>query len=383
MERISAVIGAQAGDEGKGKLCDFLASESSKKSLVVRHNSSSQAGHTVQVEEKRHVFSHFGSGSLRNASTLLAHKFVAVPWAFLEEQAELAVLGLSPILMASKNLALATPLDALLNQITEAVRGGKRHGSCGMGFGESIQRTESNVYSTLAIPGHPSQFEEYFKQQLKSRSINLALLPPDLKKVTYDVLRGTFNWDRWFDEIAEFKGAIELVDDRQIQLLLSFNNIIFEGAQGLLLHQNHPNFPHVTRSRTGIEDVVEYLGKMNIIREVVPYYCSRAYVTRHGAGPLPNEKTLEEMTALGYNISDPTNVPNQFQGSLRFAELDMQKLLEQVKADFSHAKRSFGYKLVISCCDQVPERVLKIVRQHADILGFGADSKDTKVLTEA
>jgi adenylosuccinate synthase len=126
--------------------------------------------------------------------------------------------------------------------------------------------------------------------------------------------------------------------------------VIFEGAQGLLLDQDRGFFPHVTRSNTGLRNVV-VLAEEAGIGALDVTYATRAYMTRHGAGPLPGE--LPDQPYAG--IRDETNRPHRWQGSLRFALLDLDLLAGAVRADLADAPAGLrvSHRLMVSCLDQV------------------------------
>lgn len=382
-----AVIGANFGDEGKGRTVDYLVSQAGERPLVVRYNSGSQAGHTVLVDGKRHVFSHFGSGTLRGADTLLCHKFVVNPVRFNQEYDQLVSLGTTPKVYMSHQIAISTPLDVLLNQIQEYARGNNRHGSCGMGFGETILRYESKP--DLQWNSFP-ELGSYFLQQLIARGIT-----PNHDTVHGKVVRalmcGDFNWDLYEREVSIMLNRVQLVDEREY---LRSRDLIFEGAQGLMLHQDYPYFPHVTRCRTGMEDVVELMAKHQVYDRVEAFYCTRPYLTRHGAGPMDNElygKPYE-------GIQDLTNIHNEYQGTLRFAYLDLNRLRSNIDEDLKSAYNvdigvDMRWALSISCLDQVPDEIdvyidgdlqkiskMKITAEVSKKLyGFGCSSDDSEL----
>lgn len=115
-------------------------------------------------------------------------------------------------------------------------------------------------------------------------------------------------------------------------ILTDHARVVFEGAQGLLLDQDRGAFPYVTRSHTGIRNALNVAAEAGIATLDVTYV-TRAYLTRHGAGPLANE--LPDKPYAG--IEDRTNVPNEFQGTLRFAHLDLDLLARTVRTDFADA----------------------------------------------
>ena len=91
-------------------------------------------------------------------------------------------------------------------------------------------------------------------------------------------------------------------------ILNRFDNVVFEGAQGLLLDQNNSDyFPHVTSSNTGIKNVMDILTSLKYKGKVDIYYMSRCYLTRHGAGPFPEESST---FASDYKLFDKTNIYN-------------------------------------------------------------------------
>lgn len=118
---IKIVIGANFGDEGKGLMTDTFASQY-ESCLVVRCNGGSQAGHTVITPEgNRHVFKHFGSGTLAGAHTLLSQDFIINPIVFRTEREELvSQFGIAPVVYADDRAIITTPFDMLLNQAKES-----------------------------------------------------------------------------------------------------------------------------------------------------------------------------------------------------------------------------------------------------------------------
>jgi adenylosuccinate synthase len=382
--RISAVIGAHYGDEGKGRCVDLLVQRLPKnlghKPLVVRYNSSGQAGHSVVRGPVRHVFKHHGSGTLAGASTVLCHKFIVNPIIFNQERAELIAHDHRfnrSVVYIDERCIVATPLDALLNQLNEFSRGEGRHGSCGVGFGETIERHQRAPALTVRVSHDTStsdfsKIERYALEAIERRNIDVSKAPHYLQNVVEALRNGTFNWGPWRHHLRELKLVAVIVNAAELRALLRTHEVVFEGAQGLLLHQDHPNFPHVTRSRTGVEDVYELLDELQIHdRPVDTYYCSRTYLTRHGAGPLPFEATAELMTNLGFKIEDPTNVTNDFQGSLRYSPLinSFNHCASDVLAAIQQHRlvKTGELNVVISCADQAPDEdhVKRVVSRAA------------------
>src|SRR5262249_11060741 len=116
--------------------------------------------------------------------------------------------------------------------------------------------------------------------------------------------------------------------------------VIFEGAQGLALDMDGPNFPHVTRSNTGLTNVIPIAEALGLALDVV--YVTRTYATKRGAGPLPGE-----LAAPPPEWVDRTNTPHPYQGVLRYAPLDTIALMKRVANDQRLARRddTFTYAL--------------------------------------
>ncbi len=154
--------------------------------------------------------------------------------------------------------------------------------------------------------------------------------------------------ERWIEDAGSFLEAVEL---RGIAALGSPAALIFEGAQGLLLDQARGAFPHVTRSNTGLRNVLA-LARDAGIDSVEAIYATRAYVTRHGAGPLAHE--LDGPPAPG--VVDRTNIENPWQGKLRFGTLDVAILSRSVLDDLGDARGSdvaVSPALAVTCLDQL------------------------------
>ena len=128
------------GDAGKGSIIDFLAREHNAHT-VVRFNGGAQAGHRVVAKQGEHVFSQFGSGTLAGARTHLSRFMLVEPLAMLAEAEHLMQLGIrDPFGMVTidEKALITTPFQRAVNRLKELARGNGRHGSCGMGIGETM-----------------------------------------------------------------------------------------------------------------------------------------------------------------------------------------------------------------------------------------------------
>lgn len=342
-----AVIGANFGDEAKGAVVDWLCSQGA--GTVVRFSGGANAGHTVVTPDgDRHVFGHFGSGSFLGIPTFLSQYFVVNPILFFKEQADLLKLGYDPVVFAHPDCLVTTFADMMINQRLEDARGDQRHGSVGVGVNETINRSAiPELKITIGdIWNHhggslENKLEQMCGQYAKFRTGSVI----DEPKMTEMFLKACWA----FAEKIHPAGIGQCKDP------------VFEGSQGLLLDQNRKEFfPHLTRSNTGIKNVLA-LCKQAGIDEIEPYYVSRTYLTRHGAGPLPGHNPI-------MSFPDDTNVNHPYQGTIRFAPLEYYGLLTRCRED----RGSSDYKLVMTHCDQLDPP------GKADFYSFGPTRQDFK-----
>lgn len=346
-----AVIGALYGDEGKGLMVDCLAA-ATPGAVVVRSNGGAQAGHTVLGDAgARHVFHHVGAGSFAGAVTHFSRFFVAHPMLLLDELAALGQLGVKPEISSDPRAPVTTPFDVIINQALELARGAARHGSCGLGFGETIER---NLHPEFAL-----STKNLFRPDLHARlvsirdawvplrlaALGITALPAELATALAD----DTTIARFEADCAAYLDRVTLWPDRR---LCERRSVIFEAAQGHGLDQDSGVFPHVTRSKTGLANMLAVAAEAGIT-ELDATYATRCYTTRHGAGPLKGE-----VAALpGINVVDPTNAPNEWQGCLRLAPLDLGPLREAITRDLTSDRNGITVRagLAVTCLDQTED----------------------------
>jgi adenylosuccinate synthase len=333
MARAKAIIGANYGDEGKGLMTDYFAAR--ERSIVVRFNGGAQAGHTVITPDgRRHVFSHFGAGSFADCPTFLSEFFIVNPILFIKEHGILSDIGITPIVFVDSEALVTTPYDMFLNQLVENIRGNARHGSCGVGINETVTRCLSQVMPPTKVNDLLNQTE--LRNSLFA--ISKLWLPQRLEEhgISFSHPQVQSFLARQEEIITQFLIDTEtLLDLATITTALpKYEMTIFEGAQGLMLDEDRlDQFPHVTRSKTGLTNVARLAHKFKI-EELQVTYTSRTYLTRHGQGPLKGE--------CDWHFFDQTNIPNQFQGRLRFAPLDCQQMRNSILSDLRRAQISFA-----------------------------------------
>jgi adenylosuccinate synthase len=351
------VIGAGLGDEGKGHFVDYLASRT-KDPVVIRFNGGAQAGHTVVTPDgKRHIFHHFGSGSLAGGKTYLSEFFVVNPMIFKHETKALRDLYAFELPAVDLNCIVTTPYDILINQIAETVRGDRRHGSCGLGFNETITRSlYSNDYKLTVIDLYNIDIKEKLdaiqKYWVPWRLGELGI--PEFFDEMNDILTSENLKEQYLEDIEFFIKHSFMTDVYYLQ----GKNKIFEGAQGLMLDEDHANFPYVTRSKTGLDNVNVICDQLGI-EDLQVHYLTRPYATRHGAGPLLHE-TFEPPYK---NIVDKTNIDGPWQGKLRFGLLDVEILRDNIRRDYDRFRDSYdmSLSLVVNCFDHIDNGMAKYI----------------------
>ena len=323
-----AVIGANYGDEGKGLATDYLAHEAITKygrCLVVCNNGGAQRSHTVTLENgTRHIFRHFGSGTFAGADTYLSEHFILNPMTFRQEYARLSRLGYTPLVFIDKHCRVSTPYEMMLNQMLEDSRGDQRHGSCGYGIWETVQR-----YSEFQI----WRFEDYYKfrngsvvpEMVERKSIAGVKLHEYLASGEIsDLAISEWQWI-WQDPgiMQHFVDDVHFMIDHSVMtdasIISKYPAIVFENGQGLLLNSD-PNNVHTTPSNTGMKNIIEMEKAFGGLFETIPYYVTRSYMTRHGAGGFLTEMRQEDVSE--HIEKDLTNLTNRLQGELRYGILD-------------------------------------------------------------
>lgn len=347
------VIGAGYGDEGKGKFTDFFSDD---KTLNIRFNGGAQAGHTVEkASGERHVFHHFGSGTFKGAHTFLDKHFVVSPELFLFEYENLK--NKIEQVYIHPDCLVTTPYDVLINKFFEIVRGSNKHGSCGIGFGETIERSQKEEFKITFKDLYDQKGLSAKLEHIRNNYVDerLEFVGANRKKFMETI---SFNERQMFSDfhktflfpVQRMLSILDLCEPYSPTFFKKYKKIVFEGAQGLMLDQDYGVFPHVTRSNTGLKNVIETLKEFGINDNIFVHYITRIYTTRHGAGPLKNE-----CASLPYiDFRDPTNVPNTFQDSIRIAPIDTEVLSLAIEHDLKYISDEFKFlvDICISCVDQ-------------------------------
>ena len=333
--KVIAVIGSNFGDEGKGLATDYFCSKA-ENSLVIRHNGGAQAGHTVEYGEKRFIFHQLSSGSFRRADTYLAESFLPDMFKIEDEISDFySISGFVPKIYADVNARVTTVDDVLVNMALETSRGENRHGSCGMGINEAVLRSDAGFGITVGeLSGMTAEQlvsrlmyirREYVTRRLKELGLNDTGEYGELLRSENVLINAAEGMLKGSEYIVPVESPEKLFSDRE--------RIVFEGAQGLLLDSENQRFaPHVTASHTGLYNPLSICKKSDLTLDMAVYVL-RSYVTRHGAGPLPNECEPEKLGSIGADI---TNKENRWQGRIRYGFYESpEQLAENILGDIS------------------------------------------------
>ncbi len=363
--KYNVVIGKNFGDEGKGMAVDMLSTDAGR-TVVIRHNGGSQSGHTVERENIRFVFHALGSGSLRGADTFWADTFYPDLYKLGEEcSAFLALTGFVPRIYAMPDTKITLIDDVLLNMAAEAARGAKRHGSCGMGIYEAYCRSEAGYAVTIGDLSRMdageliARMEEVRKDYVPDRLKELGFGEEYVLPEEYaELLENGTILENAAEIILDNLKYVKVIDKTEL-FLETYDTVVFETGQGLLLDAENAVFaPHVTASKTGLQNPVAFLARYGLFPERV-VYVTRSYVTRHGAGPLPNECSRG---ALGVKSIDRTNIPNAWQETLRYASHGTRKdFMEPVAQDMAllgEARTKCECMLLVTHLNETDGRIL-------------------------
>ncbi len=316
------VVDLGYGDAGKGTVVDWLCSPygglggpgfgGGPVHTVVRFNGGAQAGHNVVTADGRHhTFAQFGSGTFwPGVRTFLSRFMLVDPLALAAEAAHLAAVGVPDALdrlAVDADALLTTPYHRAANRARELARGPGRHGSCGMGIGETASYAlrfpaDAPRVGDCAAPRALAGKLGLLRDRLSDQVGPLDAPPvPDL-----------------CEAYRAFAAAVAVVDSGYLAGVLRQGRVVFEGAQGVLLDEWRGFHPYTTWSTTTFANAETLLaealptegGARGVRLGVV-----RSYLTRHGPGPFVTEDpTLE--------LPEPHNRPGDWQGAFRVGHFD-------------------------------------------------------------
>jgi len=287
-----AVVGSQWGDEGKGKIVDWLSSEAD---VVVRFQGGHNAGHTLVIDKKVFKLRLLPSGIVRKGKmSILGNGVVIDPWALLNEIDEIKKQGVDVTpnnFMISEAASLILPFHQEMDEIREDAAGKEKIGTTRRGIGPCYEdkvgrrsirvmdlRSETNLDSRLE---NVLEHHNAIRKGLNKKVFEKNALKKELLKIAPELLK--FAQPVWL-KLSEYNNARK--------------KILFEGAQGILLDVDHGTYPYVTSSNTVPAMAATGTGsgpdKINYVLGI-----TKAYTTRVGSGPFPTELKDEIGESLG------------------------------------------------------------------------------------
>jgi adenylosuccinate synthase len=286
-----AVIGSQWGDEGKGKIVDWL---SERADVVVRFQGGHNAGHTLVIGNKTYKLSLLPSGLVRGKLSVIGNGVVVDPWHLLKEIEVVRGQGVevSPkILALAENAALILPLHSKLDLLREEARGSAKIGTTGRGIGpayeDKIARRAIRVcdlFDSDALDGKVEALLLHHNALLRgmgAEEVNAAELLAQLREIAPKIT-------------PYVKTVWQLLNDARKR----GDRILFEGAQGSMLDVDHGTYPYVTSSNTVAGNAATGSG-MGVGAVGYVLGITKAYTTRVGSGPFPSELTDQIGETLG------------------------------------------------------------------------------------
>lgn len=272
------VIGAQWGDEGKGKIVDYLAKDCG---MVVRFNGGNNAGHTVVYKGVKYPLSLLPSGVLWQKDLLIAQGVVVNPKILLEEIDFFQKKGCKFNLTIDQRVNIVMPYHQLLDSATEEAKGDKKVGSLKLGIGYCYEDRNNRHGIRLEDLVNPRIFKEKLHEEfvLKKKRIEAVFN----YKVTLNEKEIYEEYVRYGKKLQRYIGDVSKI----VAENAGKRKILFEGAHGTFLDGNFGTYPYTTAVNTISGSVFSYVGfppqALNIIGIV------KAYTTRVGGGPFPSE----------------------------------------------------------------------------------------------
>ena len=286
-----AVVGSQWGDEGKGKIVDWL---SERADVIVRFQGGHNAGHTLVIDGKVYKLSLLPSGVVRGKLSIIGNGVVVDPWALLDEIETVRDQGvdISPdTLKIAENVPLILPLHGSLDRAREDARGNEKIGTTGRGIGPAYEDKVARRAVRLCDLTDPDTLAERVDNLLSHHNALLRGLGAEEidPGESLEALRGIgdallpYAAPVWRDLAAAHRAG---------------RKVLFEGAQGFMLDVDHGTYPFVTSSNTLAGQAAAGSG-MGVGAVGYVLGITKAYTTRVGSGPFPTEQQNDIGNLLG------------------------------------------------------------------------------------
>ena len=274
------IVGSQWGDEGKGKVTDYLAQEAD---VVVRSQGGNNAGHTILFDGQKFALRSIPSGIFNpNIKNIMANGMVIDPKQALEELHGLEMRGIKKYQLYISNRAhVVLPYHSALDGAFEQFKGDKKIGTTKRGIGPAYADKANRIGIRMGEFIEPKVFKEQLKITLEIKNMELRML--GLEEFDFDAIYNEYI--EYAKELKPFVCDTALLLEEEIE---KNSKILFEGAQGVMLCLDHGTYPYVTSSSPTGASVPLNCG-------VAPRYITdvlgicKAYTTRVGEGPFPTE----------------------------------------------------------------------------------------------
>lgn len=389
--KVDVLLGLQWGDEGKGKLVDFVTPNYD---IIARFQGGANAGHTLIFNGQKHVLHLIPSGIFRdNCINIIGSGVVIDPIALVEEIKTLENLGIDvrSKLKISKRAHLILPTHRMLDKSSEIDKGHNKIGSTLKGIGPTyMDKTGRNGIRIGDINNNlQDKYEVLFEKHYN-------LVKEKIKSNQIDISNYILERVKW-EESIEFIKTLDLIDSEYYinKALKERKTVLAEGAQGSLLDIDYGTYPFVTSSNTTIAGVISGLGiPAHAIGNVTGIF--KAYTTRVGSGPFPTELDNEEgekMRIVGSEFGATTGRPRRCGWldlpALKYAcmingvtELNIMKL--DILSEFETIKVCIGYNVNGEFYkDTIPFDVsVPIEPIYIDFKGWNKDITNCKVFEE-
>ena len=278
-----AIIGAQWGDEGKGKIVDLFTHDAD---IIVRFQGGNNAGHTLVVDGKKTVLHLVPSGALHPGKLCVIGNGVVVdPEVLLKEIAGLKQTGWlldDASLRISEEAHLIMPYHKAIDQARERLRGEGMIGTTGRGIGPAYEDKVARIGIRFIDLLEEETFQEKLRRNIEEKNIYLKAI---LKEKALDFNKIHDRYSGYREKLKTYVIDTGLLLDREMR---AGKRVLFEGAQGTLLDVDHGTYPFVTSSNTVAGGVSSGTGVgPRHIHQVIGI--SKAYTTRVGSGPFPTE----------------------------------------------------------------------------------------------
>ena len=359
-KKVFVVTGLGYGDEGKGTIVHWL-SHRHRAHTVIRTGGAQAFHRVVRENGEEHIFSQFGSGTLRGSATHLSKRMVIDPHAILKEGEALiyesGIRGVFDMMTIHKDALVITPFQAIAGRLRELMRGTNRHGSVGIGIGETV--LDAEILGDAAVRARdlsrPDLGEKLLTiqrrkmEEFEELADRASFIPEDVREDVRSEIAELMDPDtvQWaIERFAELVKRVRIVDTEYVakQILGADGTVVFEGSQGVLLDRFYGFHPYTTKVRTIPGIALDLMKECGYDGETTSLGVLRAYHTRHGAGPF-----VSHSATLTQQLPDATNKAHPWQGNFRVGYFDAVAARYAVEV----SGRGSIDGLVITCLDRI------------------------------